>query len=178
MAAGLGMIAESMLTADVVVFYKGLMQYTIPLNFGQEVELPKWNKPPIMTNREERYLSVLNKLADHLERGQFAQVRMTLGGLKTYWGSRADSGGIPCCPELMIIYGQISQTVDRLLKSGQLEKKRLLLFMDNTLKIYIAGLVREITYSYQHSDVGRMQLASLLMDLTETAEEVLGPIIY
>jgi len=167
-------MGEAVLNQDVVSAYKGLMQYAIPLTFGQEVELPSWSKELVITDREGRYLVVLNKLADQLENGDFIGVKMTLAGLTSFYGSRADSGGIPCCPELMIVCGQISLSLQRLFDSGKLEQKRVLVVFKNRLNEHLSFRIRDIVESFRTTEIDRTNLAECLIGFQSTVEETLS----
>lgn len=175
MADGLETIVASLPSLDTTGFYKGLLQFSIPMIFGDETPLPDWESAPVMSNREKRYLSVLNKMANNLECGDFDQVKMTIRGFSSFYGSRVDSGGIPCSPELLLLCGYICKGLDRLLDSDVLTKKRVYLIIRNNLKEVVAELIRGVTFEYLHTDVDRSQLASSLFNFQETVETSLWP---
>lgn len=79
---------------------------------GEEgIDSVDWNLPPELTEDEERYLTILDRIAENLSLGNYAQVKRTFKGITAFLGSSVDKYGFPCSPELITIMTGIESSV-------------------------------------------------------------------
>lgn len=143
-------------------FYEGLIRYTAALSFGEAGSAIDWSRPPTVGRAEQRYFVVLNNLADAIAAGNAERARLAVLGITAFKGSRADSGGIPCQPEVLAVTGLVITSIESLLANSGLQPA------DITGRAKISRGIRTLTTEFHRHTEDRANLGIALLGLRES----------
>ena len=142
-----------------VKIYKGVIAFAVAAAYGEQgVQAIDWSRPPELGNSEQRYLVVLQNLARAIGQGDFDTTRQILNGASAFNGSRADSGGTPIHPELLVTVGSVSKGLQQLLTEHKLQPR------DVAGRRRLSRGIDEVVGAYREQQVDRSVLATSVLD--------------
>lgn len=129
--------------------------------FGLQEGPVNWEEPPVVGEREERFLKVLGKLGKRIAGGELERAGEILKGMNVADGSRADLG-LVCAPELLAIVGQVSGPLRKVIEEGKLTRE------DVLGRRRTGQMLEWIVGTYEKGEVWRNRLALAVFGLVET----------
>jgi len=119
---------EKALTSDLELLrcYCGVVEFQEALVFGEHAikdgatTVVDWRKPPQIDAPEHRYLTVLSNIGISLRMGDLDRTRQILKGCTALYGSRGESGGAPCNPEILYALGAVINKLNQIADVGKL----------------------------------------------------------
>lgn len=148
---------------DLLKYYQGLVEYTSSLAFGEHAfedgttTVIDWDKLPQIDFPERRYLTVISNVGESLRMGDLDRTAQILKGLRAMYGSRGESGGPPCNPEILYAIVVVKSCLDQVISAGKLGK------INRTLGSDLEYQIIKIVNGYAAGD--RIKVVQSLLDL-------------
>lgn len=124
---GLSKVRDGLREHDSLQVYQGFIECLSIYAYGEcaftngTTKIINWDSPPLINTPEHRYLTVLSNLGESLRQGESNRTRQILKGLTAIYGSRGDSGGPPCNPEVLSTIGLVVTGIAPLVEAGKLD---------------------------------------------------------
>lgn len=142
-----------------VKIYKGMIAFAVAAAYGEQgIQAIDWSRPPELGDSEQRYLVVLQNLARAVGQGDFDTTQQILSGTTAFNGSRADSGGTPIHPELLVTIGSVSKGLNHLLTQHKLQPR------DVIGRRRLSRGIGRVVDAYREQQVDRTSLATSVLD--------------
>jgi len=171
--AGLKKLLEATLNTsdfDLLNYYQGLVEFTSAFAYGEyafkdgtDSVIIDWDKPPQIDVPEYRYLTALSNIGESLRMGELDRTKQMLKGLTAVYGSRGESGGLPCNPEILYSIGVIKTCLDHFVEAGKLEAT------SAALRSNLDYQIVQIVNGYAAGD--RLKVMQALMDFSALTED-------